>query len=139
MPEIWGRNSIFFAENLILRKTQSKIEFRFFSKYSLFVSFFRRLIEDSSKYIYQWKPKIEFFEIGGSRKPFFFEIKTLSKETFFSQIDRGHFKVYLSMKIKNQKKKIFFTSGKGGVPLITYSRLIPIDGSSFIERISSST
>jgi hypothetical protein len=53
MPEIWVWNSTFFLENLISRKTQNKIEFRFFAKYF----FFRRSIEDTSKYIYQCKTK----------------------------------------------------------------------------------
>ncbi len=39
MPEIWVWNSTFFLENLISRKTQNKIDFRFFSKYSFFFLF----------------------------------------------------------------------------------------------------
>jgi hypothetical protein len=104
-----GVKQYFFAENLILRKPQNKMEFRFFAKYF----FFRRSIEDTSKYIYQWKPKNWVFRDRGSRKSCFSKSKHCQRKFFFRRLIEDTSKYIYQWKLKD-RKNFYFHVRKGG-------------------------
>jgi hypothetical protein len=105
---------------MVLRKTQNKIEFRFFAKYF----FFSQIDRGHFKVYLSMKTKNRVFRDRGSRKSGFSRSKHCERKLFFSQIDRGHFKVYLSMKNKKSKKFCFSRPERGGGPLKTTVALL---------------
>ena len=142
MSEKRGRNTSFFPKNLILRKARKKIHLQFsIFSFKSYLEKSRWAISNWNWDMSQasrnppltWpytkneittsrlNAKTNFFEKMKNRvffdrrspKSFFFRTKRVQSKDFFLEIDKRHFKVYVSMK-NNRSKKIFFASGNGG-------------------------
>ncbi len=107
-----GRFWTFFVKKMVLRKTQNKIEFRFFAKYF----FFSQIDRGHFKVYLSTKTKNRVFRDRGSRTSGFSRSKHCERKFFFRRSIEDTSKYIYQWKTKNRKNFVFHVRKGGGSP-----------------------